>query len=272
MINYRAIFRPMNGEKQEKIVSARNVLAAKGKASRLFFVGSTEFLDLADWQGDVICSKDVFGWTDNPAYKEKKQALEDIRTELNNAATYPGDAGKYSIRGCTIEIMRDDDPWNPREEQDNAGRMVCLHRRYTLGDAHELYTPEQMTAEVNTEQKRGGVVLPLFLYDHSGLTMNTTGFDCQWDSGQVGYIYMTANAIRFEYGVKRISAKTRARALNLLRAEVATYDAYLRGDVYGYTIQPPDGEEESRFGFYGLEYMLEELTYTIYAASRAVDA
>ena len=30
------------------------------------------------------------------------------------------------------------------------------------------------------------LMLPLYLYDHSGITMNTTGFSCPWDSGQVG--------------------------------------------------------------------------------------
>ena len=32
----------------------------------------------------------------------------------------------------------------------------------------------------------GFVFLPLYLFDHSGITMNTSGFSCPWDSGQVG--------------------------------------------------------------------------------------
>lgn len=32
-------------------------------------------------------------------------------------------------------------------------------------------------------------ILPLYLYDHSGITMSTTSFNDRWDSGQVGYIY-----------------------------------------------------------------------------------
>ena len=35
------------------------------------------------------------------------------------------------------------------------------------------------------EQMDGMVILPLYLYDHSGITMNTCGFSCPWDSGQV---------------------------------------------------------------------------------------
>ena len=33
------------------------------------------------------------------------------------------------------------------------------------------------------------IILPLFLYDHSGITMSTGPFSCPWDSGQVGWIY-----------------------------------------------------------------------------------
>ena len=42
------------------------------------------------------------------------------------------------------------------------------------------------------EQMDGMVILPLYLYDHSGITMNTCGFSCPWDSGQVGWIYASA--------------------------------------------------------------------------------
>ena len=37
------------------------------------------------------------------------------------------------------------------------------------------------TAELNSV----AIVQPLYLYDHGGITMNTTGFSCSWDSGQV---------------------------------------------------------------------------------------
>ncbi len=33
------------------------------------------------------------------------------------------------------------------------------------------------------------VILPLYLYDHGGITMSTGPFSCRWDSGQVGWIY-----------------------------------------------------------------------------------
>ncbi len=44
------------------------------------------------------------------------------------------------------------------------------------------------------------VILPLYLYDHSGITMNTSGFHCNWDSGQVGWIYASKKTFIDETG------------------------------------------------------------------------
>lgn len=41
-----------------------------------------------------------------------------------------------------------------------------------------------------------GVMLPVYLMDHSGLSVNTVGFGCPWDSGQVGMIYCPLETAR----------------------------------------------------------------------------
>lgn len=43
-------------------------------------------------------------------------------------------------------------------------------------------------------------ILPLYLYDHSGTIMNTTGFSCPWDSGQVGWIFCSHKRMKEETG------------------------------------------------------------------------
>ena len=105
--------------------------------------------------------------------------------------------------------------------------------------------------------------MPLYLYDHSGLTISTSGFSCPWDSGQVGYIYITDADIRKEYGVKRISKQLRERVTQYLVNEVETYDKFLTGQVYCYTIENPEGEEiDSCWGFfddYDLKYISEQI-------------
>jgi hypothetical protein len=90
--------------------------------------------------------------------------------------------------------------------------------------------------------------------------MNTTGFSCPWDSGQVGWIYITREKVRKEYGCKRVTKKMVEKIKGYLRNEVETYDQYLTGDVYGFRITDEETEEEmdSCWGFFGEKYCMEE--------------
>lgn len=104
------------------------------------------------------------------------------------------------------------------------------------------------------------VMLPLYLYDHSGITMNTTGFTCSWDSGQVGIIYATRERISKEFGAKRLTKKLKEKVAKILIGEVEVYDQYLRGDVYCIDIYDSyekwcgGNTADSCCGFYGDEW------------------
>ena len=149
-------------------------------------------------------------------------------------------------KGYTINIEPDNDPLDPRE-WDNLGTMVCWHRRYSLGDKHEFSTPDDAWQEI----KKDHIVLPLYLYDHSGITMSTGSFGCQWDSGRVGYIYVSLEKVRKEYGWKHVTKKRREKILEHLRGEVETYDDFITGSVYGYRVEGAEGVGDSCWGFYG---------------------
>ena len=166
--------------------------------------------------------------------------------------------GKYKI-----EIIPDSDPLDPRAD-DNLGTMVCFHRNYNLGDKHEYrhqdYSGWEEMKKAIIRNENAGVILPLYLYDHSGITMNTTGFHCPWDSGQVGFIFISKEKMRYEYSYKRVSKKLIKRVREYLILEVATYDQYLTGDVYGYRITNPETDEEidSCWNFFGSDYCMKE--------------
>ena len=166
----------------------------------------------------------------------------------------------------TVKIIQDTDPMSPREF-DNIGIMVCWHRRYDLGDIQPKQTPE----EWNNAIPKGSVVLPLYLYDHSGITMRTSKFSCEWDSGQVGVIIATPEKIRECYQIKRITKKTRERVVACLEQEVKTYDQYLRGDVWGFVVENNGEHEDSCCGFFGDKLsetgILENLSPKLHASA-----
>ena len=103
-------------------------------------------------------------------------------------------------KGFDIQIYQDSNPTSPRE-WDNLGTIYCKHRRYDLGDKHTMGLEEI----ISLIKRKDVLSLPLYLYDHSGITINTTGFSCPWDSGQVGYIFVRYEDIKKNFSVKRIT-------------------------------------------------------------------
>lgn len=158
--------------------------------------------------------------------------------------------------GHLLEVHRDLMAESPRE-YDNFGIMLYAHGRYELGDRtfnHYLYSSwgEALVGECG--KPKDIIYLPLFLYDHSGITMNTTGFSCPWDSGQVGWIYVTKENVRQEYGVKRITTSLTEKVKTHLQAEVAEFDKYIMGETFYYILKDKSGEEiDSCSGFLGAD-------------------
>jgi len=153
-----------------------------------------------------------------------------------------------------LEIKQDPYPENPREWGDNnASTMWYAHKRYILGDKAIDVSKHNSWDDALTGIDHA-VALPLYLYDHSGLTISTTPFACRWDSGQVGWVVMTKQQILNVLGGRYLTKKKRERALAIMQAEVETYDAYLTGEVYGWVITNDGDEVESCWGYYNRQY------------------
>ena len=195
--------------------------------------------------------------------------------------------GETTFGNYTITVSQDTMAESPRE-WDNLGTMVCWHNNYNLGDVQgrseysdsDMFWFDLAGIEDNGEDGdleraknlafKNNIILPLYLYDHSGITMRTTSFSCQWDSGQVGWIYISLEDVRKEYSCKRVSKQRRALVEKYLTGEVESYDDYLTGNVYGFSIEreDDDGEQvdvDSCWGYFGYPctYMLDEIKSNI---------
>ena len=153
----------------------------------------------------------------------------------------------------TIEIYSDDMSENPRESWDQLSQMVCFHKRYNLGDEHE-YSSDDFNNwnHLKRQLKKDGALFikPLYMYDHSGITIKTTPFSCQWDSGQIGFVFTTQDKIN-EFFDEADDEKIEKCILS----DVETYDHYLTGEVYGFiTKDKDDNEIDSCWGFYGYDF------------------
>jgi len=192
-----------------------------------------------------------------------------------------------------IRIVSDPDAESPRT-WDNVGVMVCAHRRYRLGDesgAREAlalinqhlsdkqlddlgfdssHVPDIEKALAATGQV---IMLPLYLYDHSGITMKCSPFSCKWDSGKVGFIFVSKAKARELFDWPRLTQQRVTRIQTILEGEVEVYDQYLRGDVWGFEVIEDDEVKDSCWGFFGPDPLtngiLDHLTDAAKAAVRA---
>lgn len=167
----------------------------------------------------------------------------------------------------SLKIYTDEDPMSPRD-WDTLSTMICFHKRYTLGDDHNYvcndYSDWEELRKAIEKDNNVAIIFPLYMYDHSGITISTSleyPYNDRWDAGQIGWVFVTKEQIRKEYSVKRITLKIIERAKKCIISEVNVYDEYLRGDVYGFVLEKNitcskcehihTEHIDSCFGFYG---------------------
>lgn len=189
---------------------------------------------------------------------------------------YAGD--KFAItttdgRKLRLVIEQDEFPDDPRS-WDNIGTMLCCyHPGYHLGDCNSNRETEEQLAEICRKYGKSDEEidemtfveevrfilyqddicgLPLYITDHSGISMQTYRFDA-WDSSFVGLIfvekgfYLAQMCLKDEEGWKE-------KAKEALKSEIKIYSDFLEGNVYGWTLYEPtivirqsmDGKELSR--------------------------
>ena len=162
-------------------------------------------------------------------------------------------------KGLRLEIVIDEDGLNPRTDYDNLGTMVCRHKKYNLGDINSEADVERVMSEVN---EKNSLIVPIYMYEHSGIALKASPFNDPWDSGQLGIIYVSHENIVKEYG--SLSKENIETATRVLVAEVEEYSKYVNGETYGFRILNEDDEVlESCYGFLGLDGVEEEGRYSL---------
>ncbi len=222
--------------------------------------------------GTMFCSHRRYTLGDETDYSDVEGMKHAILSELKISMARIRRYVKSGKTNLDLKFNRSSREWEIGGTYSTGTR----EKKYGLIDSsHEVEQLDDTLIDwvsvKDIEAVSGGelVVLPLYLYDHSGLTMNTTGFYCPWDSGQVGYIWTTMKRIKEGRPEKRTKKEWRDLALTILRGEVEVYDQYLRGDCYGYIEEKlrPDGEWEeliSCWGYYSAKDPLTEIAAELY--------
>lgn len=184
-------------------------------------------------------------------------------------------------RGFELRVEYDPEPANPREEYCNVATFVCEHRRYKLGDEHnvesainELYVKyigdpyelslnEQVGALIASHKV---VIRTIGMYDHGGVSIYLDSDMCpncyhQWDCGILGFAYIEEDTA---YEQRLGNLKDWENWANqVIEGEMEIYNAYLTGEVFGRVIENLDNSgdgDSSCWGYYGtsqIDHMVE---------------
>jgi hypothetical protein len=121
------------------------------------------------------------------------------------------------------------------------------------------------------------VMLPVFLFDHSGLTISTTSTrfaaadSAGWDWGQIGFIFMSHEDVFKDTGYASdeekasgvLTEETIEKVRQGLTSIVETYSKYVEGDVWGFVVEKAEvcnkdhvhwEHEDSCWQFFGTEW------------------
>ena len=182
-----------------------------------------------------------------------------------------------------LSIYHEDSPESPRE-WDNLAIMVCFHNNYNLGDKDHGYSKKDFDSwkelcEQIVKDHEPVVIKPVYMYDHSGITLSTGEFSCKWDSGQVGFIFVSKERCVSEYGV--VNPESIERATSVLDGEFRTYNEYAKGNVYGFKLEEKIkcgecghveyNELDSCWGFYGNDMEKNDLIYHVELGKELLD-
>jgi hypothetical protein len=169
-----------------------------------------------------------------------------------------------------LKIYQEESPCDPRKD-DNLSRMICFHNTYSLGDnSPELdYSSKSYDSWEGLEKsiirnEKPFVILPLYLYNHSGITISTTPFNCNWDSGQIGFIFIRQKEIdNLGTHINNNESFTdyKERLKTYMLNELDHYDMYLTGDTYRFIIENAEGIViDACGGFYGQDWKSNGIT------------
>jgi hypothetical protein len=214
-----------------------------------------------EWPDKLICWTRRYNLGDKHAYDCPEDMFMDILSGADRDALRPIMRGmmRYgSLRQAAVEWF------HGMENRKDEWYGFIEHNLWHIGDEGPPLLEEAA--------RKAAVILPVYLHDHSEIALNTTGFHCPWDSGQLGFIYMThADILKHsghptaeEKASGKLTEDTRGKMAEDLSRTVETYSQYVAGDAWGFIFERADAcsacgrvtweHEDSCWGFLGTDF------------------
>ncbi len=208
--------------------------------------------------GNMVCWHRHYRLGDAHSYEDPGDFLQELVEKNVSDAELIRKARAGEIQGVKLEYVRAEKIWSVESYDAVSRKWVRWYEFDRPFSRCESQIAEAIRSEMSNQAllKLAGqkcCILPVYLFDHSGLHISTQdltkGPDGRWDAGQVGWVYADRKAILAGYG--KCGPEEMKRAEKALASEVELYDKYLSGECYGFQLYKDGEEMDSCWGFLG---------------------
>ena len=194
---------------------------------------------------------------------------------------------EFTVGNKILKIDYDECPSNPISKEFDEGILGTLaykHSRYDFTGADVIADPIDWLAdklglpEVDDysndvlqkieasffDTANGFVAIPVFMYEHSGVTISSGSFNCRFDSGKLGYFYTSFDRIKELFVIDVVDDEAIERARKNLEVELKVFASYVEGKVFRFEVVKinkckccdaiTEEQEDSCGGFYGDDF------------------
>lgn len=229
--------------------------------------------------GHMVCWHNRYHLGDKHNYEDTNELFKELVRDSVDADTMIDLVKSGKVDGVKLEYDRSAGGWQITSYDSHFKKWFdeAFHEgtmEENKQDIFESLVDTLQNADLYKLAVEKNIILPLNLYDHSGISMSVTSFlgraqHAEWDSGQVGWIYATPEDIQKEYG--NLSPESYQKAEALLKGEVETYNYYLTNQCYGYRLYENGEETDSNWGYLGeLRDMKKEIVESLPEAYRDI--
>jgi hypothetical protein len=147
-----------------------------------------------------------------------------------------------------LTIWHDEHAENPIEDECNIFEVALFSRHINQNKISIL--------EANTiaADSKNWISFPVYMYDHSAISLSLSPFSCPWDSGQLGIIYNCKKNIREQMQWKIITKERKEKLREYAENQIQTYEDYLNGNVFGFYLYEDNEQVDQCWGFYGADH------------------
>ncbi|BBW98899.1 hypothetical protein [Geobacillus subterraneus] len=197
--------------------------------------------------GHLVCWHHRYRLGDEHSFAEPRDFLEHLALELaTEEDVEPFVQRKF---GDGVWYDNETDSWFFGE--DLYGYEDRESAEQALEKEKEWYRNEEWVQDAKDEEllaviARHAFVLPVYLYDHSGLALSMSRFSCQWDSGQVGWMYVTHEEILREYGDFHSGVLQLVKSI--LQEELKRYEDFINGNVFLFYVENKETKQTAAIG------------------------